>query len=236
VKIVFLGTGVAVNVENRAQQSILIDGEKIIMVDCGYGTMLRLGQAGYGVEDIDSMVITHFHLDHCGELMGLLKARWLLNAGKLDIYAPHGCKSFIESFLQSSPYLRGKLKYRLHEVSEGDVFTPSGLKFQARKTVHSMESLGYIVEDVLISGDTSAFPELYEDAEIAVHEMSLSFGGKADFHTSPENFAKNAQNIKKAHLVHLYPPAFSNRGEIKKYLEKKGIKVDFPEDLQILEI
>ncbi len=236
MKVVFLGTGVAVNVQNRAQQSILIDEGKTILVDCGYGTMLRLGEAGYGVGDIDSIVITHFHLDHCGELVGILKARWLLNAGKLDIYAPSGCKSFMNSFLQSSLYLRGKLEYRLHEVRAGDVFTAGGLKFHARKTVHSIESLGYAVDGVLISGDTSAFPDLYEDVETAIHEMSLSFGRKADFHTSPENFAENAPNVRKAYLVHFYPPAFNRRDEIKVYLKKRGIEVEFPDDLEVVEI
>ena len=230
IRIVFLGTGVAVNVANKAQQSILMEDDRLILIDCGYGTMLRLHQAGYSVSDLDAIILTHFHLDHCGELMGILKARWLNNAGKIDIYSPVGGKEIFEYFLLASRYLNGKLKCKIHEIRDGESFSVGNMKFRARKTVHSMESMACIIEDLLISGDTSAFPELYEDVNFAIHEMSLDFGGNPDFHTSPENFAENAHSIERAWLIHLYPPAYRNRDTISGFLEKKGISVHFPDD------
>ncbi|AIY90225.1 MBL fold metallo-hydrolase [Geoglobus acetivorans] len=236
MKITFLGTGVAVSLAEKAQQSILIEDDRLVLVDCGFGTMLRLQQAGYDVTDLDAVVLTHFHLDHCGELMGILKARWLSGAGKLKIYAPKGAESFHNSFLSASPYLLGKLDFGVLELEDGERFMIGSMRFEARKTRHSLESLGYVINGVLISGDTSAFPELYEDVEVTVHEMSLDFGGRADYHTSPENLAENAESVREAYLIHLYPPAYGNREKIAEFLRKKGVAAEFPDDLEVLSL
>ena len=234
MRVTFLGTGVAVSVAGKSQQSLLVEDNRLVLIDCGFGAMLRLEQAGYSVTDLDAIVLTHFHLDHCGELMGILKARWLENAGKIDIYSPEGGRSFLSSFLSSSPYLTGKIRFSLREVRDGKSFSVGGLKFEARKTRHSVESLGYVINGVLVSGDTSAFPELYHDVDTVIHEMSLDFGGSADFHTSPENFADNVRDVREAYFVHLYPPAYENRKGIAEFLGKRGIRAEYPDDLEVL--
>lgn len=236
MRITFLGTGVAVSLAEKAQQSILVEDDRLVLLDCGFGAMLRLQQAGYDVTDIDSLVLTHFHLDHCGELIGILKARWLSNAEKLKIYAPKGAESFLNGFLSASPYLLGKLNFRIVELDDGEKFQVGGMKFEARRTRHSLESLGYVINGVLISGDTSAFPELYEDVDMTIHEMSLDFGGHADYHTSPENFAENVRSVRRAYLIHLYPPAFRNRKKIAEFLAKRGVTAEFPDDLSVLSL
>ena len=235
MRIVFLGTGVAVGFGKKAQQSILIEDDRIVLVDCGFGTMVRLQEHNIATDELDAIVITHFHLDHCGELLGILKARWLSDCEKIDVFTPEGGESFMDSMLNSSPYLINKLRFKIREIGSGESFSVGGLRFTAIKTRHSIESMGIKTGDLLISGDTSAFPELYEDVSYVIHEMSLDFGGKADFHTSPENFAENAVGIRKAFLIHMYPPAYNNRMNIANYLEKHGISAEFPDDLRVLE-
>lgn len=232
MRVTFLGTGVAVDVAGKAQSSLIVEDDKIIMIDCGFGAMLRLSQSGYSVEDLDALVITHFHLDHCGELMGILKARWLLGCGQLKIFTPRGGRNFLDSFLNSSPYLLNKLRFRVYEKKR---FSIGNLTFKAVRTKHSVESIGLKVDNILFSGDTSAFPELYEDVDITVHEMSLYFGDASDYHTSPENFA-DAADVREAYFVHLYPEAYRGRKKIKEFLEKRGIKCHFPDDLEVIKL
>ncbi len=232
MKITFLGTGVAIDVAGKAQSSLIIEEDKVIMLDCGFGAMLRLSQAGYSVEDLDAIVITHFHLDHCGELMGILKARWLLDCGEIKIYTPKGGRNFVNSFLNSSSYLMNKLRFK---VLEKEKFRVGSLRFKAIKTRHSIESMALKLDEILFSGDTSAFPELYEDVSITIHEMSLFFKAKSDFHTTPENFVDSA-NVKKAYFVHLYPEAYNGREKIRDFIEKHGIKCFFPDDLDVIEL
>lgn len=219
------------NVAGKAQQSLLLEDEFKILLDCGFGTMIRLAQAGVGVTDIDAIVLTHFHLDHCGELMGILKARWLLGGECIEIFAPKGARNFIESLLHASHYLRGKVSFRLHEVSDGEKFSINGMEFEARAVKHSIYGLAYAHGDVLFSGDTSAFRELYRDVDTVIHELSLDFGSKADFHTSPENFVESA-DVSSAYFIHMYPPAFENRKRIEEFMKENGINASFPDDLE----
>jgi len=220
VKITFLGTGVSVPYENRAQSSILIEEDVKILVDVGIGSFLRLEQAGISPEEIDAILITHHHLDHNGDLMNILKARWLLEAGEIEIYGPYGTKFFLESFLNVYPYLRNKLKFKISEERD---FKIGNLKIKAVKTIHSIESQGYLVDDfIAISGDTRAFRDFLElDCSYMVHELSLPFNYRADYHTTPENLKEFLGFIKveRLFLTHLYPMTHAVKDKILEFLE-----------------
>ena len=220
MKLTFLGTGVAVPYENKAQSSILLDtGEELILFDCGIGSYHRLEELKIGVNDIDAICLTHHHLDHNGDLLNILKARWLLGGGELRIYGPKGTENFMESILEAYPYLRGKLSF---SVDEGDEFK-EGVRIRAIPTYHSIESRGYVVEDsIAISGDTRAFREFIAvECDVMVHELSLPFEHHADFHTTPENLKENLKYCKaeKIYLTHLYPMAHAVKEEILEFLE-----------------
>ncbi len=220
MKVTFLGTGVSVPYENRSQSSILVEGDVKVLFDVGIGTFLRLEQAGVELGDIDAVCITHHHLDHNGDLLNVLKGRWLLQCDTLKIFGPPGTRAFMESLLEAYPYLRGKVRF---EISESDMFTIGNLKIKAIPTIHTIESRGYVIDDAFaISGDTRAFREFISvECNVMVHELSLSFGFPADFHTTPENLKENLRFCKadKLYLVHLYPQAHAVREKILEYLE-----------------
>jgi ribonuclease BN (tRNA processing enzyme) len=220
LKLTFLGTGVAVPYGNKAQSSILLDtGNTRILFDCGIGSYHRLEQLGVSVNDIDAICLTHHHLDHNGDLLNILKARWLLGGGELRIYGPEGTKNFMESLLEAYPYLRGKLKFT---VDESDDFREE-VRIRAVRTHHSVESRGYVVEDTIaISGDTRAFKDFISvECSLMVHELSLPFKHQADYHTTPENLKENLKycRAEKLYLTHLYPMAHAVKDEILQYLE-----------------
>ena len=54
---------------------VLIDGDARILVDAGPGAFTRLGEAKLSLSDTEIVLLTHLHIDHAGELPGLLKAR-----------------------------------------------------------------------------------------------------------------------------------------------------------------
>jgi ribonuclease BN (tRNA processing enzyme) len=54
---------------------VLIDGTPRILVDAGPGAFVRLGESKLSLSDTDVVLLTHLHIDHAGELPGLLKAR-----------------------------------------------------------------------------------------------------------------------------------------------------------------
>ncbi len=221
MRVIFLGTGVAVPFENRAQSSMLIDDNSTkILIDAGIGCYHRLEEIGAGVNEIDAICITHHHLDHNGDVLNILKARWLLGCGPLTIFGPPGSRAFFESLLEAYPYLRGKLKF---SVEEKDSFDVDGIKFKTVRTYHSIESRGYVVDDALaVSGDTRAFKEfISQECIVMVHELSLPFEYEADTHTTPENLKSVLPYCKaeKLYLTHLYPMAHAVRDKILDYLD-----------------
>lgn len=225
MKVTFLGTGVAVPYENRAQSSILVeyDGKKIL-IDCGIGSYHRLEQLGVELAELDAICITHHHLDHNGDLLNILKARWLLECNAIRIFGPAGTRFFLESLLEAYPYLRGKLKF---EVKEEREFNLEGLRFKALPTIHSIESQGYIIDDaVAVSGDTRAFKEfISQECEVMIHELSLPFGYAADYHTTPENLKSHLDycRAERIYLTHLYPAAHAVKDKIVEFLDYNTI-------------
>ncbi|MDI9610982.1 MAG: MBL fold metallo-hydrolase [Archaeoglobales archaeon] len=234
MKITFLGTGVSVPCEKRAQSSILVESDSKILFDIGCGALLRLEELGIQPTEIEAVCITHNHLDHNGDLINLLKTRWLMDGDIIEIYGPKGTKNFLESMLNAYPYLRGKLKFF---VCEDETFEIGGLEVNTLATIHTIESRAYILDNAItISGDTRAFPELFAlDCDVVIHELSLPFGSKADFHTTPENLKECLGSCKaeKLYLTHLYPMTLAQKDRILEFLEFNAVVA---EDLMSFEL
>ncbi len=58
-----------------AGYALLLDGKPRILVDAGPGTFVRIGEASLDLRRLDIVLLTHLHVDHVGELPGIVKAR-----------------------------------------------------------------------------------------------------------------------------------------------------------------
>jgi ribonuclease BN (tRNA processing enzyme) len=78
----------------RAASSYLvsIDGLPRILVDAGPGSFVRLGEAQVSLANTDTVLLTHLHIDHAGELPGLFKARAVSATGPIvfSVWGPGG--------------------------------------------------------------------------------------------------------------------------------------------------
>ena len=54
---------------------LLVDGTPRILVDAGPGAFLRLGELQLDLSALDTVLLTHLHIDHSGDLPGFVKAR-----------------------------------------------------------------------------------------------------------------------------------------------------------------
>lgn len=101
----------------RASSSYLIwiDGKARVLVDVGTGSTLRFRQSGARVADLDVVLLSHLHVDHTGDLPGLV-----VSSGEdgrkraLPIYGPAGNRympssvSFVRALFDSK---RGAFRY-----------------------------------------------------------------------------------------------------------------------------
>lgn len=147
LSVAFLGTGGPVPTALRGTASVLITrgGEKM-MFDCGEGTQRQLRRS-VGLVQIDEIYLTHFHLDHCLGLPGLLKTYDLNDRSEpLQIFGPVGTHRLMKDF---SPLI-GRLGYHVEvdELESGDVVPHVDYEIEAFAVEHRTRALGYaLLED-----------------------------------------------------------------------------------------
>ena len=148
LSVTFLGTGGPVPTALRNTASVLITrgGEKL-MFDCGEGTQRQM-RCSVGLTPVDQIYLTHFHLDHCLGLPGLLKTYDLGDRTEpMRIFGPAG----LEKLLRDWHPMIGRLGYHLEveEVAAGDVIAHDGYEIEVFKAEHSApNAVGYaMLED-----------------------------------------------------------------------------------------
>src|SRR5215470_6399856 len=71
---------------------VLVDGTPRILVDAGPGAFLRLGELEVDLQRMDTVLLTHLHIDHSADLAAYFNARALTSDGPISyrIFGPDG--------------------------------------------------------------------------------------------------------------------------------------------------
>ncbi len=97
LEVIVLGSG-GPRPFGRASSSyiVLLDGTPRILVDAGPGAFLRIGELNLDLDNVDTVLLTHLHIDHAGDLPGFLNARALSADGPIiyHIFGPDGAGLF----------------------------------------------------------------------------------------------------------------------------------------------
>ena len=101
-ELVLLGTaGAPMPVAGRAGiSSALIVDERIFVIDCGRGSPSAFIDAGLDFTRLEAVLITHLHVDHTGDLPGMLLYPWGVRTGEegplppIRVYGPRDRKIF----------------------------------------------------------------------------------------------------------------------------------------------
>jgi ribonuclease BN (tRNA processing enzyme) len=218
MQLVILGSGTAIPVADRFPAGYLLElGERRVMVDCGPGTLRRLAAAGTSLAQLDAVLLTHYHTDHCADLAPLLFAlRSPTFAGRapLHVFGAPGLVRFVDKLTEAWPWLAPRgYELRLHEVTPG-TFALDDATVTAVPIRHTAQSLGYRVAaaggSVAFSGDADECDELVElarGADVFVCEAATPDGQKLDGHLTPALTARYAQRaaVPRLVLTHFYP-------------------------------
>jgi ribonuclease BN (tRNA processing enzyme) len=180
-----LGSGGPEMQDKRASSGYLIwqDGRARLLVDAGGGTALRFGESGASMSQLDAILFSHFHVDHSGDFVALVKSSWFEDRARpLPVYGPpgngfmpsttefvavlfggeHGAYRYLSDLYE--PRERGSYKLEPHDVDGGAPRTPAfrgeDLAAYPSRVLHGgVPALAWRIEIakavIVFSGDTS---------------------------------------------------------------------------------
>ncbi|MCR9247988.1 MAG: MBL fold metallo-hydrolase [bacterium] len=218
MKLTVLGSGTAIPVPDRFPAGYhLATGDTSVLVDCGPGTLRRLAQTGHGIRDLDAVLLTHYHTDHCADLAALffaLRSPTFAGRPPLDLYGAPGLERLVARLRDAWPWLEPRgYELRLHELPPGEREIHD-LRVTAVPIRHTAQSLGYRIATATgtaaFSGDADECEELVELArgtDIFVCDCAAPDGAKMDGHLTPGLAADYAERAGARTLVltHFYP-------------------------------
>ncbi len=207
---------------DAATSSFLLELEGIhVLIDCGSGVLQNL-QAYIQPDELDAVVITHYHADHVADLGCLQYAIRVSQSmgeqsGPLPIYGhdeDDGCEA---------------LTYRTHTVfrpyTEGQSITIGSLSFDFFKAYHTEPSFAIRVSAgksvAVFSGDTAYHPKVVEaarQADLFYCESSLfnSFRGMVEGHLTAGEAGRIAKEAGVKELVLTHLPHYGNHLDLVK--------------------
>lgn len=155
-------------------------GDRRIWIDCGPGSFSAL-QQHCELSEVDALVVTHEHPDHCMELPVIRNAmRYGLDVERMPFYAPRGVLALLETLVGTrgiTPSFEPKM------VGDRSVARVGPLKLGFSRTDHPVETLAVRVEvedepgQVLVySSDTGpgwSVGALGDDIALAVVEATF---------------------------------------------------------------
>ena len=128
-----LGSGGAVPTPDRSPSAywFTVDGRSLL-VDPGPGALVRLMKSPHGpdsIDGIDTVLLTHLHLDHCADLPALLFALRIPvteSERPLQIIGPEGLAAYLERLQDLYGHWITPLKreIRVLEIGPGDGLAP----------------------------------------------------------------------------------------------------------------
>ena len=158
LEVVVLGSG-GPRAYGRAGSSLIVvvEGRPRNLVDAGPGAFLRIGELRLDLERVDTVLLTHLHIDHSGDLAAFFNARALTSDGPITyrIFGPDGAGLFPKTS-------------RFVDLLVGD-----GGAFAYQKTFGADES--FAVRDLAINLN-SARTKIVDEGGLVVEEIATHHG------------------------------------------------------------
>jgi ribonuclease BN (tRNA processing enzyme) len=140
MKITFIGTASGFTELERAHASVLLESAGVkTLIDCGEGATVSLLKRNIPLNNIDRIIVSHTHPDHCSGIPTAIQYMHLAKRETpLTIYLPEGVTHAFEVYFRQLYLINGKLnfQYQLESYSEGEVLAEGGLIISATGNLH----------------------------------------------------------------------------------------------------
>jgi ribonuclease BN (tRNA processing enzyme) len=168
-----------------AQSGYLVEGPPgRVLLDCGAGVLAKLRE----LEDwprVDAICLTHFHLDHWGDVVPWVWALWFGPASehpRPELWVPPGGDKLLSEIGErlGTPDMFHQA-FVIREYPESEEFETAGFRITARRVLHyDLRAYGFRVsgngKTIAYSGDSGPsdeLPELARDADLFLCEATL---------------------------------------------------------------
>jgi ribonuclease BN (tRNA processing enzyme) len=223
VRFTTLGTGTISLTPTRSCAGYLLEAPELrLLVDCGSGITRRFAELGIDWPGITHVALTHFHIDHHGDLPTLIFA-WKYGylpprSAPVEIIGPVGTASLFERLAAAygAWVTAPGFTVSIREIAPTEaVELPGGTILRAHPVPHTPESVAYSMERggrrIIYTGDTGPSGELAAWAhgcDLLVCECSLPSAMGIPGHLTPEQCGELAEAAapKQLALTHFYPP------------------------------
>ena len=198
-------------------------GAKWSLFDCGPGTIRALGAAGIALADVERVVISHFHPDHCWDLFALAFARRnpaLAPVPRLEIVGPRGLADLLErgaALYGERTWLRFE-RTTVREVdpaARGRALDCGGFELGWVATRHTPEAVAWRADlaggrSATYTGDSGENPDvagLARGTDLFVCECSFPDDRAVEHHLTPSSAGRMARDARCRTLLltHFYP-------------------------------
>jgi ribonuclease BN (tRNA processing enzyme) len=236
MKLTILGSGTVVPDGARNSSGYFIESRELrMMVDCGAGTVHALDRYGLPWREMSHLFVSHFHVDHVGELASLFFAfKHAIRDARSDPFTLIGAHALdrVTGGLKQAfgdDLFTPKFPVEVRKVAPGDrVELAPGSYLSVAKTPHTDESLAVRVESegraVCYTGDTDydeGLAEFFSGADLLVSECSFRERKEGVPHLSIPDVARLAARAKVSRLAvtHFYFDV--NEAEVEAELRKE---------------
>src|SRR5690349_5119458 len=224
-RLVLLGTGGGPRITANGRSkpaNLIVAGGVPYVIDCGEGVALQYVRAGFALNRLRYLFITHHHSDHNLDYGNLINDAWVAGLKTpVDAYGPPPIKAITEAYWQLNRFDietriadEGRVDLRklvaVHEFSEpGPVMQNADVKVTAARVRHPpiREAYAYRFDaadrSIVISGDTTYSPELIalaKGADVLVSE-AMHLGGLERLLAKVPNAATLREHLLASHIV-----------------------------------
>lgn len=195
-------------------------GAPVTLFDCGPGTLRNLPQVGIALGEVERIVLSHYHLDHCLDLFAFAFARRNPSLGKappLEVIGPHGLMRLVagaQGALGALARDPAATFLEVEPVPDSPPLVRGSLRLSWTPTGHTEEALAWRADlprsALAYSGDSPETPgvaELARGVDLFTVECSHADGQGVPGHLTPSSAARLATraDARALLLTHFYP-------------------------------
>jgi ribonuclease BN (tRNA processing enzyme) len=207
-RVIFLGTGDPLN-EERAQTCLAVPaaaGETMLIdVSGGIDVLRRLTAAGFPLDSVHHLLISHRHFDHAGGLAPLLVALTPLPGASLTVYAlPETLRALREMLALNIPGIEDWMGERLRweKLMPGRQARVGKYEVMPFEVDHGIECAGFRITQggsiLVYAADTrpcEIVVEYAQNADLLIHESYSLEDGAEQAHTFGHSTAAEAGRV-----------------------------------------